>query len=108
MAQLPEYPWTSPIPYAGAPVGRSAGFVLIGLIIIMVVAATSAFVAKSVAPSVASASNQDEVIDGWLPGITAANASRRIQEANASVDGYLPALTAANEGSSPPGGRCAG
>lgn len=62
--------------------------VLIGTIALV---ATLAFqLDRASAP--ASGPRADQLVDGWMPGVTAANAAARLEAANRQRDGYMSSL----------------
>lgn len=50
--------------------------------------------AGSLGRTPATGSGATRVVDGWMPAVSAANAARLEQQAQAATDGWAPALAA--------------
>jgi len=73
------------------PAGRAAMLIAAAFAILVIAFAVSAFAPDSEAPAT-TAGATGELVDGWMPAISAANAEARLAEANAVRDGWSSAL----------------
>ena len=74
--------------------------ILVALAAIAVIAVLVVLMASSLRGGGTRSAIRGSEVDGWMPGITAANAARLDRQAQGATDGWAPALTSASDAKS--------
>jgi hypothetical protein len=81
------------------PRAETAKIVVLVMAVAIVLAISAVVVMRpsQQSASIAPTTYQSDVVDGWLPGLSAANAARQEVHLRELTDGWAPALTASQD-----------